>query len=227
MKTLKWLFVVLLITSSVGCLGMLVPEETKMAAEGRYLEMGKYLEVEGKDQSSLKTQKLYYLCTSYARLKEYNKLFPCLEQLESNIAKGDNIVDMLIEVSATPSILRAEVYIDFGNYPAAVEQATKAVTMMQELDLKDRHEFYRRTQLVQALSALALSQALMGERAKAEENVRLVGEVSHFMNVPLKTIKLNGQARVYMALGDFSKSLATIKEDEGDAWFRAYQRIAF
>jgi CHAT domain-containing protein len=222
---LKWLLCVLLLISSIGCVGMFIPEETKKAGAGRYSEVEKNLEAEVKDQPSAKTQKLYYLCISYSSLKEYNKLFPCLDRLESNIAKGDYIVDTLIEVPATPSILRAEAFIDFGNYNAAVEEATKACKILHDLDSKDRREFFRRTQLVQALSALALAQALKGERAKAEENVRLVGGVSHFMNVPLTTIKLIGQARVYMALGDFTKSLDIIKQDEGDAWFRAFGRL--
>jgi CHAT domain-containing protein len=232
MKALRWLFVVLLITSSIGCIGAVLPKETNLMMAGRYSEVETHLEGEVTDLPSAGTKKLWKLCYSYSRLKEYNKLFPCLDQLESNIAKGDymaqypcvgQVIGFGRDVSVLPPLLRAEAYLDFGNYDAAVEQATKAFNIME----RKEHGPTSRCLQIQVLSALALAQALKGDRAKAEEYVRLLDEVITILDHPfLKTEILAGQAKVYMALGDFQRSLTTVKKDEGLGWFRAVTKFS-
>ncbi|MCX5893131.1 MAG: CHAT domain-containing protein [Deltaproteobacteria bacterium] len=176
------------------------------------------MESQIKDVSSAGTNKLWYLCTAYSRLKEYNKLFPCLDQLDRNFEKGDRTVNMY-DISAVPSILRAEAYMDFGNYGQAVEQATMAYEIVQKRDLS-------RWIRIQALSVVALAQALKGDRAKAEEYARLLEDIgTAYPFILLKTDKLSGLARIYMAQGDFQRSLAIIKEDAGLGWFRGFVQV--
>jgi len=229
MKTLKWLLVVLLIASSFGCFGVLISKDDKLGMTGGYSELAAHMEGQIKDQSSADTSKLFPLCSAYSRLKEYNKLFPCLDQLEKNIAAGDRTTGRIdgVDVSAVPSLLRAEAYIDFGNYDAAVKQATKAYDILQQIKgvyLGPPFNSPARMR-IQAAGTLALAQALKGDRAKAEEALRLLADVdiSFPLNL-LKTDKLVGQSKVYMALGDFQRSLAIIKEDEELDWFRGVGR---
>jgi len=229
MNTLKSILCIALLASSVGCFGQLQPKEDYMFMQSQWSEMETYMEGQVKDLQSADMKKLYLLCTSYSHLKEYNKLFPCLDQLESNIKKGNRIAYMC-DVSPVPPVLRAEAYIDFGNYPAAIEQAKKAYDIVEKGDLRSvplPQPTHPRFLKVQSLSALALAHALNGERAKAEEYARLLNEVGTFYPfVHLKTNKLNGLAKTYMALGDFQGSLAIIKQDEGLAWFRGFTNVA-
>jgi CHAT domain-containing protein len=225
MKTLYWLFAILLITSSFGCFGAMVPKDEVLTTTARYSELGAHMEGKIQDLASADTMKLWPLCYSYSRLKEYNKLFHCLNQLEKNIAKGDYKAktwgDMVpTDVSAGPAVLRAQADIDFGNYGAAVEKASKAYDIIRQRE-RETTSWMR----IQVLSTLALAQALQGNRANAEQALRQLDDVSTFLTYTmLKTDKLIGKAQTYMALGDFQRSLATIKEDEGLGWLRDFGR---
>ena len=223
MISLKVLISIVLLSSSVGCIGSLVPKDEILIANARYSELETHLEGKVQDLSSTETLMLWPLCYSYYNLKEYNKLFPCLDQLEKNIAKGDYKAKTWgdpfpTDMSAGPAVLRAQANIDFGNYDAAVENASKAYNIIQQRD-RGTTSWIR----IQVLNTLALAQALKGDRDNAEKSLRQLEDVSTFFTYTiLKTDKLNGQAKTYMALGDFQRSLATIKEDEGQAWFRNY-----
>lgn len=250
MKALRWLFAVLLIPTSIGCTGSLISQgilqiggygmdfinsqtvsiNERMMLETRYSELETRMESQITDLPSAGTEKLYYLCIAYSRLKEYDKLFPCLDQLESNIEKGDRTIYISLiafDISPLPLFLRAEAYIDFGNYGAAVEQATKAYDIVQGgLSGFGPGPPSPRWCKVQALSALALAYALKGDRAKAGEYTRQLEDVGTFYPfIHLKTDKLIGLARTYMALGDFQRSLAIIKKDESLDWFRVTSKI--
>lgn len=77
-----------------GCTSVM-PERDQQLTAGRYAEMERGLEAETSDITRLKTAKLSYLCQAYSKLMRYNKLFPCLDQLEENFRKSDiSSVDM-------------------------------------------------------------------------------------------------------------------------------------
>jgi len=219
MKNALQALVGLLLASSVGCTGLLVPKEDQLMPAARYSELETYMESQIKDLPSARTSKLWYLCYSYSRLKKYNKLFPCLDQFESNVEKGDATANMF-DMSAVPPLLRTEALLELGEYKQAVEQAHRAYGVVLKKDLP-------RIMKIHALSALALAHALNGERKQAEEYARLLEDIgTHYPFTFLKTDKLNGLARTYMALGDFQKSLDFIREDESIAWFRSLAEAA-
>ncbi len=204
----------MLVAGAWGCAGMLVPKEDQLLPAARFAELETYMESQVKDLHSASTRQLMYLCYSYSRLKKYNKLFPCLDQFDANIAKGDTTANMF-DMSVIPRLLRAETYIEFGDYGKAVGEAQQAYEIAIR---KDLHRYMR----IQALSVLGLAQALLGNREKAMECARLVEDIgTHYPFTFLKTDKLNGLSRIYMALGDFEKSLACIREDESISWTRA------
>jgi CHAT domain-containing protein len=209
----------MLVAGAWGCAGMLVPKEDQLMPAARYAELETYMESQVKDLHSASTRQLMYLCYSYSRLKKYNKLFPCLEQFDANIAKGDVTVNMF-DMSIMPAQLRAEAYIEFGDYGRAATEAQKAYDIVIN---KDLHRYMS----IQALGILGLAQALSGNREKAMECARLLEDIgTHYPFTFLKTDKLNGLSRIYMALGDFQKSLAYIKEDESISSDRAFTQFA-
>src|ERR1043166_7580736 len=219
MKNLKVLILIVLCFSQSGCTGLLVPKEDQLLPAGRYSELETYVSSRIKDMSSASTSQLMYLCYAYSRLKKYNKLFPCIDQLEHNIERGDRTFN-LFDMSAAPHLLRAEAALDFGNYRNAVEQAQKAYDIVLQRDLA-------RVTKILALSALGLAHALNGEQEKAKAEAGLLEDIgTHYPFTFLKTDKLNGLARIYMALGDFQRSLDLIREDESIAWARAFTEFA-
>ncbi len=209
----------MLVAGAWGCAGMLVPKEDQLMPAARYAELETYMESQVKDLHSASTRQLMYLCYSYSRLKKYNKLFPCLDQFDANIDKGDITVNMF-DMSIMPYLLRAEAYLEFGDYGKAVGEAQKAYAIVTK---KDLHRYMR----IQALNVLGLAQALSGNREKAIECARSLEDIgTHYPFTFLKTDKLNGLSRIYMALGDFQKSLAYISEDESISWSRSMAQAA-
>jgi len=209
----------MLVAGAWGCAGMLVPKEDQLMPAARFAELETYMESQVKDLHSASTRQLMYLCYSYSRLKKYNKLFPCLDQFDANIGKGDVTVNMF-DMSIMPYQLRAEAYIEFGDYGKAVGEAQKAYEIVIK---KDLHRYMR----IQALSVLGLAQALSGNREKAIECAELLEAIgTRYPFTFLKTDKLNGLSRIYMALGDFEKSLASIREDESISSDRAFTQFA-
>lgn len=216
---LRGVVIGLLVVSSAGCAGLLVPKEDQLMPAGRYSELETLMESRVKDLPAAGSRQLMYLCYSYSRLKKYNKLFPCLDQWDRAIEQGDRTANMF-DVSAFPPLLRAEAYMEFGNYGKAIEQAQKGYDLVLKRDLA-------RIMKIHALSALALAHALNGDRAKAEEYAKLLEDVgTSYPFTFLTTDKLNGLARTYMALGDFQKSLDYIREDESIAWSRGFTEMA-
>ena len=209
MKTLIFLICTGLLASSVSPIRALVPEIDRLAMSARYADLEAYIEGHAKNNPNIGTKELFLLCGAYFNLKEYNKLFPCLGRLQTKIDQGDRIA-IGFDISAVPAVVRAAAYIDFGDYDEAVAQATKAYEIVQQRNLSPWMR-------IQALSVLALSNALKGERSQAEEYVRLLGDIKSTREFVLNTDILNGQARTYMALGDFQRSLAIIKQDEAGA----------
>ena len=211
MKTLILSICLVFLAASVSCPGTLVPKADRLASSARYAELETYLEDQAKTNPNFGTKELFLLCAAYFNLKEYNKLFPCLDRLQARIDQGKRIA-IGFDISAMPTVVRAQANLDFGNYAGAVAQATKAYEIVQQRHLSPWMK-------IQALGTLALAKALQGERASGEKYARMLGEMAHkeANNFVLKTDILNGQARVYMALGDFQRSLATIKQDEAGA----------
>ncbi len=214
LKLLSRLSAAAILVWGAGCAVALQPEEYRLIQTSRYSELEKLMESRITQPSSAPTAQLFHLCYAYSKLKRYNKLFPCLDQLEKNIEKGDRNV-FFYDFSATPSLMRAEAYIEFGDYTKAIEESTKAYDMVLKKDL------YRQFRIF-ALTAMGLSHALNGDSGSAKKYAALLEEVgTHYPFNTLETDKVTGLAKVYMALGEFDKSLGAIKRDQGGALFRA------
>ena len=70
-----------------GCASLLPASDVALAT-GRYGEAQRLLEADAAT-SQRNTPALYRLCSLYYAVKNYGKLFPCLDEFEASIARGD------------------------------------------------------------------------------------------------------------------------------------------
>jgi CHAT domain-containing protein len=222
-----------------------LPDKERAWMGGRFAEMQRIGEAEAPDLAAAGTAKLYYLCLAYTKLKRYDKLFPCLDQLERNVAGGDrNIKDwdayekkagaggaaavklgMLMnlattEIDATPTLhlMRAEAMIDLGRYEAAVEEGEKASLWRAPFGM----EIAERTFRYYALGYIGVAHALKGERDKAIEAAARMESISECwppaFPIPCQgTEKYTGLAKIHVALGNFETALDIIRRRDFDA----------
>jgi CHAT domain-containing protein len=223
-----------------GCATDILTDRDRAMMAGRYGEMQKAAEAEVPDMNRAPTRKLVSLCIAYAKVKRYDRLSPCLDQLERNVAAGDtNMTDMeamqkksplmaglaqlgaamsgvKLEIDVSPFLweLRAETYMDLGEPRRAVEYGRK---MYATIPTEWNRERYAR---IHALGILGLALAFSGERAQALERARELENVgTGYPYVLLKTDKQVFLARIYLSLGEYQRAYAIIGEDD-NSFFR-------
>jgi tetratricopeptide (TPR) repeat protein len=201
-----------------GCAQWLVPQEDKLMPAGRYSELAQLMEGRVRNLAEARNNQLWYLCFAYSRLKQYDKLFPCLDRFETNVQRGDVRVNFF-DVSAWAPMLRAQAHMEFGDYPKAVAEAERAWDMLVR---KDGARFLK----VSALGPLAMAHALNADRPKALRYAAMLEDIGTFYPyIMLKTPKYTELAKVYAALGDYRKSLAAMREIDTQ-WFEAVADLA-
>ncbi len=243
MRGLARAFLISLVPLTAGCTAPL-PEKEKAWMGGRFAEMQRIGEAEVTDLKTANTAKLYYLCLAYTKLKRYDKLFPCLDQLERNVARGDkNIKDWdayekvsaggaaaakfgmamnlgTTEIDATPTLhlMRAEAMIDLGDHDAAIEQTRKASQWKGPFGM----EIAERTFRYYALGYMGVAYALKGDRANALNAAQTMEGISECwppaFPIPCQgTEKYTGLAKIHLALGDFKKASEVIQRHDFNA----------
>ncbi|WIM04695.1 MAG: CHAT domain-containing protein [Candidatus Nitricoxidivorans perseverans] len=222
-----------------GCATDIMTEKDRAMMAGRYGVMEKHAEAEVADIRTAKTVKLAPLCFSYAKLKRYGKLGPCLDQLEKNVAAGDtNMADIEAMEKKSPLMMglarfgsaiagdsleqdvtahlwevRAETYMDLGEYGRAVEYGRK---MVEGIPKKWNLERYAR---IHAVGVLGLALAFSGDRAAALERARELEAVSTaYPYVLLETDKQVLLARLHVALGNYQKAYEIVSKDDNSAF---------
>lgn len=229
----SWLLGLLAVLS--GCATDIMTERDRAMMAGRYGELEKHSAAEVSDIRTAKTVKLAPLCFAYAKLKRYDKLAPCLDQLEKNVAAGDtNMTDIEamekksplwmglaklgsamanvpLEQDVTPHLLevRAETSMDLGDYRRAVEYGRK---LYEGIPTQWNLERYAR---IHALGILSLAKTFSGDRAGGLARAKELEALSTaYPYTLLKTDKQVFLARAYMALGDYPKAYEVISEDD-------------
>jgi len=243
MRGLARALLISLVPLTAGCTAPL-PEKEKAWMGGRFAEMQRIGEAEVTDLRTASTAKLYYLCLAYTKLKRYDKLFPCIDQLERNVARGDkNIKDWdayekvgaggaaaakfgmamflgTTEIDATPTLhlMRAEAMIDLGDHDAAIEESKKASRWKSPFGM----EIAERTFRYYALGYMGVAHALKGDRANALKAAQTMEGISECwppaFPIPCQgTEKYTGLAKIHIALGDFEKGLEVIQRHDFNA----------
>lgn len=223
-----WIILAALVPLS-GCVYGAIPERERLAASAQYDEARRLTEAQIAATGHASSAKLTVLCISYAGLKSYDRLFDCCDRLEKNIKQGDKAAtdldelarnspllggmaksqyadnpEMLGDVSYLPHVLRAEAYIDLGRYPEAVAEAKKA------------YFFVDRSAQVRILGTLGLAYALQGERKPA---LQMAGRLERLriVNPVMQASRNFIVAKIHVALKDFRKALAAIRQTDPTA----------
>lgn len=194
-----------------------IPQDYSLLISGQFAELENYESSQHKDFSSAGTSDLFYWCTAYYELKKYNKLFPCLEQLETNIHNGDKSVRFMggltpkSDMSPMLYLLRAEAYIELGNYDKAIEEALKLHNMPGNKKYSFPHRSSYAETKTESLPIFILSYSFKGEKNKAKEYLTMLENIYRpnqpaFVPARGPEVRMN-LAQSYMALGEFDKSL--------------------
>ncbi len=157
---------VLLLACTLGALpawGLTGNAQIALASQGRFEALATGLEQDVR-RKSLKTPDLHALCYAYSKLKRYDALQSCLDQLDRQIAAGDQATRLFGLDDATPlsALMRAESLTDLGQYRAAAAQAQKALDWFarehsDDLDIR-----------FQALANQVIALRLAGDQPAAE-----------------------------------------------------------
>lgn len=230
-----------------GCAtGGVLGERDTALVTSRYEELERIGERETAGLAQVSSPKLMPLCTAYAKLKRYDKLFPCLDRLEDNIRRGDKrqmdfeefqrrnplMAGLALmgsgvaggreglegNISIFPFLMRAEAYIDLARYPEAVEQAKKAIA---NVPVQWNQERWAR---IMSVSMLGLAYALGGDRDNALKTAADLENISvAYPYTLLRGDKGVGLAKIYLALKDYPRALAAMEEGK-DTLFGSFAK---
>ena len=185
-------------------------ETVRLAATGRFDQLETLLEEEA-GKRTLNTRDQHALCYAYSKTKRYNKLMPCLEQVERLVSKGDTRTRLFGLDDATPSILlmRAQALLELAQYK---EAATTAGTLLKWI--ADEGSFDRDLE-AHAMATMVLASKFTGDIAEAEKWLKKLESLS--ATYPLfddcAPEKVFALARSYTALGRFDKTAQVLESD--------------
>lgn len=232
------LVVALLMLNAVAAQASMMPERMKLMASGRYIELEQLAEKEIAEDPAPNSAKLIALCAAYGKLKRYGKLFPCLDRLEANIAKGDvAFIDMTemekdspffaglarfgasmggggtkeLEGTVVPflHLMRAEAYNELRDYPKAIAAAKAA----RETIRRDWQT--ERNMQIMVLTVHGLAEGLSGHKeaaVKIAEELEAIGTTGTYSLLTRE--KLLGVARIYVSVGEYANANEALGKDE-------------
>ena len=102
-RSLGYVFIVLLLIS--GCASM-QPRETMLLQQSRYDELEDYMSGRIQDPEAAPFSQLFYLCYAQSKVGRYDKLFPCLDELQQKVDKGDYKL-FVFDFRSAPALLRS------------------------------------------------------------------------------------------------------------------------
>ena len=201
----------LLMTTGLSVQADYGTDQTGFAGAGRYDLIEKQVEALAQ-KGPLRTRDQHALCFAYSKLKRYEKLLPCLNQLQAQVTKGDTRTRIFGLDDATPTIhlMRAEALTDLGQYAEARKQANDALIWLRKENSGDQD------MVVSAYAAVALAVALQGDLTTARQTVELLK--SFVVRSDYKRAKAMALARAQMAIGAWADVIVTL--ESSDASFR-------
>ena len=201
---------------------------TMLEWEGKYQELEKAAESRLAAVAARNTTTLAPLCVAYSRLKRYSKLMSCLNDLEQLVSGGDRTIaaDLPLvpssDATPLPNTLRADAYLELGEYSKAREEGKKALGKIKQ-ELFSFGEIWSVPRYrIQILSTLALASALMNDSEGARKYVAELEGVS----LPLangaiwSSIRRYGIGKTYVALKDYKAAIESLRlEGFHDSFF--------
>jgi CHAT domain-containing protein len=152
-----------------GCGALFHSRGLTLAASGNYPQVVKEFEPPDKNYSAMSFSKVIYLCQAYARLKNYQNLFPCIDAAQARVEAGDDRAD-LWNHSALPLRMKAAAYIELGQYEEAIEASKASYDMTVQKQLMEWDQ-------AQSLEVLGMSYGLAGRNQEAEQAVNKINRI--------------------------------------------------
>jgi CHAT domain-containing protein len=143
----------------------------------------------------------FLLCRAYGMTRNYGKLFPCLERLQSLKDLRGKEPRLLMGYTVNPALMRAEALVELGQYDKAVEQAELGYEIA-----KSSGDFDNRTKWAaeDAMLTLGMAHLFAGNRQKARQ---LADELKAIWRIGYgQEYVYLCAARLYFALGNFSEA---------------------
>jgi len=200
-----------------------IPERARIAGSARYSELQKNLEAEIGQSDVAMTAQLVQLCLAYVNLKRYDRLFECTERLENNIRRGDkNMLDLSVlkslsssrpkemenvgDATQAPYLIRAQAYLDLGQFEKAIGEAKKAYDMAPGGRQQENFQ-------IEPLGLLSLAYALNRNRENA---IKIIDQLEGLqIPNPIVARRINIHlTRTYLALKEFRKAIDVIRRED-------------
>lgn len=146
---------------------------------------------------------LYPLCRAYFELRNYKKFAECsqvyIENTDKNGYPWGRFPASYGDIVAPIISIRSRVHMDFGNYPAAMQEAEKAVLLLK--DSLRSTEYLRKSDAIEVYGAAGLAHAFSGNRSKAEAYILQLNKMkSLFVDEYLAMPRHFAIAQIHMAL---------------------------
>lgn len=187
-------------------------DQTGFAASGRFDLIEQQLEPMIA-KGPLRTRDQHALCLAYAKLKRYDRLMSCLDQLQALVDKGDRRTRIFGLDDATPAIhlMRAEALTDLGDYTGARLAANEALIWLRREGSGD-HDM-----VVNAYAAVAVAVALQGDGTLARQTLELLKGFK--VGSDYKRAKAMALARANMAIGAWADVINVLGSSEASFQF--------
>lgn len=189
-----------------GCVAAIVAPQDRLLPQSRYGELRELMEPKVAAKPDARTGELVYLCLAYAKTHAYDRLFPCLKRFQARIDGGDKHW-VGFDMSAMPTVLKAQAEIELGDLDNAVTDAEAGQRLAQSASKYMR---------IMSEGVLSLAYAQAGRRADAERAAGRLAAISPGYSF-LASDKYNALARTRMALGDWSGALDALDHDNAGA----------
>ena len=211
---------------------LLFDDQSWYFATGRYLEAEQIGEWHIRTDADRNTRNLAPLCYVYFKLRRYDKLFACAENLQARILAGDHIhgqetlfailVEARVDITPLPHLMRAGAYLDLGDPARSLEEGRLGLAKVKEGD--EHGGTFSATQFrLELLTVMGLAAVQVGQRDEAERLLEKLSETRiSFLKYQIRAnLKDLGLAQLNVALGHYEKALQFL-EREHAAFIRVF-----
>jgi CHAT domain-containing protein len=184
-------------------------DQVSLAGTGQFEQLVTALEQQAASEP-MKAADWHALCYSYFRIKRYDKIFSCLDQLDKALLARDKRTRLFGLDDATPTslLMRGETFVEIAQYSTAIDQAQRAIDWY----VKDGES--EKDILVQALAVQAISYKNLGKLDLAQQAAQKLEAtpVNAYTDLAIGAKSL-ALARVNMSLGYWQKALDALAFD--------------
>jgi len=200
-------FAVLLATPLLSASGPMPDTDLSGLLTSRHLsEVATYYEQHGTERGEATPPRMTLFCAAYIYLVDFSRARACLDRFQQTIDANGGTVKigtLVMDYSAKPSAMRAELAIDMGDFPAALAAAETSLGIARAAPPHLQREF----DLLTAWQEVGLAQAFLGQSDAASqaaaEMARSVVLDNNLKRATLGPALRLGRARIFTALADY------------------------